>query len=157
LHYEKRTEFYNPNAKEFLSNTYFKAQSIQALMVKKQILEENNLQMVEGAIGEDTLFFHQLISSVKSFKVINEMIHIYYAGVEGSTVNSISVKTFERYQRLEEEKINFLRKNQLLDAYLEKRFNYYFKNWYLKKLEMVNPDSYDQASKILQDIYNLYH
>lgn len=157
LHYEKRTEFYNPNAKEFLSNTYFKAQSIQALMVKKQILEENNLQMVEGAIGEDTLFFHQLISSVKSFKVINEMIHIYYAGVEGSTVNSISVKTFERYQRLEEEKVNFLRKNQLLDAYLEKRFNYYFKNWYLKKLEMVNPDSYDQASKILQDIYNLYH
>lgn len=156
VHYEAKTEFHNYDVSEFLGNTYFKAQSIQALMVKKEIIVKNNLKMVEKAVGEDTLFFHQLIANANNFKVINNVIHIYYAGVQGSAVNSISKKTFDKYLILEKERFNYLKQHNMLDIYIEKRFNYYFKNWYMKKLEMVVPNDYNEAIKVLYEIYELY-
>lgn len=155
-YYEGTNAFINTDIKRFLGNTYFKAQSIQALMAKKNIITENNLKMVEKAVGEDTLFFHQLVATASKFKVIDELIHIYYAGVSGSAVNYITKSTFEKYFILEKERMKFLKKHDLLDQYMLKRFNYYFKNWYLKKLEMVHPDSSKDASVILYNIYKMY-
>lgn len=156
VRYEEKTEFINHDVRSFLSNTFFKAQSIQALMIKKDVLATKNLKMIEKAVGEDTLFFHELIANAKSFKVIDEVIHIYYAGVQGSAVNYITESTFEKYHILEQERISFLKKYDLINAYLEKRFNYYFKNWYLKKLELVHPNSYKNAATILYKIYMQY-
>lgn len=156
FYYEATTEFTNIDQRRFLDNTHFKAQSIQALMVKKEIITENKLEMVLGAVGQDTLFFHELLVNAQKFKVIDEIIHIYYAGVQGSAVNNITVRTFEKYLKMEKARIKFLRDNNLLETYVGKRFNYYFKNWYLRKLALVTHNEYDSASKLLYEIYSLY-
>jgi glycosyltransferase involved in cell wall biosynthesis len=151
-----KTEFEIKDSKEFLKQTFFKAQSIQALMVKKDLLILNNLKMIPGAIGEDTLFYFQLITNAKKFKVIDKIIHIYYAGVKGSTVNSINLNFFKKYQSLEKEKYNYLKVEGLIEDYINVRFNYYFKNWYLEKLKKINPEERDEAIKILRNILNIY-
>jgi glycosyltransferase involved in cell wall biosynthesis len=151
-----RTEFEHKDSKEFLKRTYFKAQSIQALMVKKDLIERNNLKMIPGAIGEDTLFYFQLIANAQKFKIIDKVIHIYYAGVKGSTVNNININFFKKYQSLEEAKYHFLKNEGLIEDYMNIRFNYYFKNWYIEKLKKINPEDNDEAIKILRNILNIY-
>src|SRR5690606_20421206 len=49
------------NTYELLKSTNLKVQSIQALVVKRDIIIKNNLKMVEGAAGQDTLFFQELL------------------------------------------------------------------------------------------------
>ncbi|HLQ72332.1 MAG TPA: glycosyltransferase, partial [Bacillota bacterium] len=152
-----KTEFDEMNANEFLSKTYFKAQSIQALMVKKELITQNNLEMVLGAVGQDTLYFHELLAQAGSVKLMDEVIHIYYANVEGSAVNKITKSTFDKYLIMEKARIRFLQNENLMDTYMDFRFNYYFNNWYFKKLKMVKESDYSYAVNILNDIYNMYH
>jgi glycosyltransferase involved in cell wall biosynthesis len=142
--------------REFLIDVDLRAQSIQALIVKKDIIIKNNLKMIEKAAGQDTLFFQELLLNSKKTKVINLDIHIYYAAVSGSVTNSISKKFFEKYLTLERERLPFLRKNNLLDAYMEKRFVFYFKNWYLKRLPKINREEAKEAIDILYNIFALY-
>ena len=159
-HYTKKrldkTEFEDFNVREVLEYTNFKVQSIQALMVKKNVITGSNLQMVEGAVGQDTLFFHELVAHTRNFKLLDEVIHIYYANVEGSAVNYITKSTFDKYLIMEKARIRFLQNENLLDIYMDFRFNYYFKNWYFKKLKMVQQSDYSYAVDILTDIYNMY-
>lgn len=155
-YYMATTEFDHIDTKAFLDATHFKAQSIQALMVKKDVILNHDLRMVQGAVGQDTLYFHELLIHAHRFKVISDIIHIYYAGVQGSTVNHITEKTFQKYLVMEKARIQFLEENQLLDVYMDKRFNYYFKNWYFKKLDAVEPADATAAEAILVEIYQMY-
>lgn len=141
----------------YLQKTMFKAMSIQALVVKKSVITKNGLKMVEGAIGQDTLFFHELIVNSECTKVINVPIHIYYAGVSDSVTNTISSKFYKSYLLLEKERIRFLKSNNLLESYMDEKFSTYFEKWYLDKLDMINSREERQiAEKILSQIYLLY-
>jgi glycosyltransferase involved in cell wall biosynthesis len=140
----------------FLKNADLRAQSIQALVVKKGIILDNNIKMVEKAGGQDTLFFHELILKSKKIKAINLSIHIYYAAVEGSVTNSITKKFFEKYFILEKERLPFLKKNGLFETFIEKRFVFYFKNWYLKRLPNVKEEDLEKSLEILYNIYLMY-
>src|SRR5690606_19885777 len=142
--------------KKYLIDTQFKAMSIQALMFKRELIGENHLKMVEGAVGEDTLFFHELLLHAEKVKAMNLNIHIYYAAVSGSTVNTISKKFFERYYLLEIERYSVFSKQQILKEYLEKRFEYYFKNWYLEKLKRVHSDDAIESIRVLHSILDIY-
>ena len=130
--------------------------SIQALILKREVISKHSLEMVEGAAGEDTLFFQELLINSKKTKVIDLPIHIYYAAVSGSTVNSISKRFFEKYYLLEKTRVNVLRKEGLLKDFLEKRFDFYFKGWYLEKLKSVKEEEALDSIKILSKIYDLY-
>lgn len=141
---------------EYLVNTEFKAMSIQALIVKREIIQENMLKMVEGAVGQDTIFFQELLLHSDKVKVLNEPIHIYYAAVEGSAVNTITKRFFERYLRLEKYRVQMLEDNDLLEAYVEQRFAYYFQNWYLNKLNLVQEGDELESVKLLGEIVDLY-
>lgn len=144
------------NTKEYLKSTKFKAQSIQALIVKREIIQKNNLDMVKGALGQDTLFFQELLLNSKKVKVINEDIHIYYGAVEGSVVNTISKKLYEKYFILEKERYRRLKKYGLLKEYVNKRFEVYFDKWYLEKLKRIKDTDLVESVDILYDIYKLY-
>lgn len=144
------------NVKEYLVKSQFKAMSIQALIFKRELIADNSLKMVEGAAGEDTLFFHELLLNSKKTKVINLPIHIYYAAVSGSTVNSISKRFFEKYLLLEETRVKVLSDYGLLQDFLDKRFDFYFKGWYLEKLKHVTSEEALDSIKILTDIYDFY-
>lgn len=144
------------NTREFLKKSNLRAQSIQALIVKKEIITRNNLQMVENAVGQDTLFFQQLILNSNKFKAVRTIIHLYYAAVSNSVTNTISKKFFERYLILEKERYNFLVEERLLQHYLEKRFVPYFEGWYLVRIPRVSEESLEGSLKVLEQIYKLY-
>lgn len=148
---------YIDESKKVLMATNLGVQSIQALVVKKSIIDENYLTMIEGAAGQDTLFFQELLLKCKKTKVINHNIHSYYAYVEGSVTNTVSHKFFLKFYKVEIERIKFLEEENLINFYMERRFNNYMKNWYFKKLEQV----IDSKEKILAkdtiiDILDLY-
>lgn len=161
-YYRTAKQFYgsdviSKNVKEYLVNTQFKAMSIQALIAKRELIGNKGLKMVEGAAGQDTIFFQELLLNSKKTKVINLPIHIYYAAVSGSTVNTISKRFFEKYLILESYRYDMLKENGLLDMYIEKRFEYYFKNWYLNKLRKVTMEEARESIKILGEIFEMYN
>ncbi|MEK5135811.1 glycosyltransferase [Bacillus sp. FSL W8-0645] len=141
---------------DFLIKASFKAMSIQALIVKRDLLLKNQLKMVEGAIGEDTLFFHEILMKTKSFKVLNTPVHIYYAMVENSSINRINKKFFEKYLVLEKERIDWLKRENLLAAYKRDKLENYVENWYLKKFSNIEDEDRSEAKEILKSILKLY-
>lgn len=144
------------NTKKFLQQSGLRAQSIQALMIKSKIIKDNNIQMVEGAAGQDTVYFQELMLYSKKVLGVNIPIHMYYAAVSGSVTNTLSKRLFDKYYKLEIERIPFLKKHNLLEDYMEKRFNFYIKGWYLPRLEKVKEEEREEAIKRFLDIYNLY-
>lgn len=145
------------NIHQYLINTSFKAMSIQALVMKRELVINNSLKMVDGAIGQDTLFFHELLLHSDRVKAINLDIHVYYAAVAGSVTNVITKDFFNKYLILERERISFLQRNNLLEGYMQEKFFVYFKNWYLKRLVQIeNYDDLEESIDILYKIFGLY-
>ena len=144
------------DTRQLLIDSNLRAQSIQALIVKKNIIVKNNLKMVENAGGQDTLFFQQLMLSSKKAKVINEVIHIYYAAVSNSVTNTITKKFFKKFYTLEKERLPFLIENNLLNVYMERRFNFYFKNWYLVRIKQIQKEDWKESIDTVYKIYTMY-
>ncbi len=148
------------DTRNVLVETNLTVQSIQALVVKRNILLDNNLKMVEGAAGQDTLFFQELILKCSKVRIINHMIHSYYAYVEGSVTNTVTHKFFEKFYKVELQRIKFLERENLIDVYMRLKFNFYFKNWYLKKYNEMKDESEKEAAKIYLDkiikLYDVY-
>lgn len=144
--------------KKLLLETNLSVQSIQALIVKKEIIDVNNLKMIEGAAGQDTLFFQELLLKCKTVKVLNQNVHSYYAYVEGSVTNTVSHKFFEKFYKVEIERKKFLEQENLINFYMDIRFNSYMKNWYYEKLKQVkSAEDERKAKEIIQAIFNLYN
>lgn len=144
------------NPKQLLLETELRTQSIQALIVKRKIITNYHLKMVENAGGQDTLFFQELLLHSTKAAVLDLDIHIYYAAVSGSVTNTISSKFYEKYFTLEKERLSFLIKNELLELYMEKRFNFYFKNWYLIRIKRIEAQDLKESIDLLFNIYSLY-
>ena len=140
----------------YMKKTKFSPMSIQAMVVKKSIIIDNHLTQPVGAAGQDTLFCWELFFNAKTIKAINVPIHIYYAAVEGSTVNNIGKRFFEKYYLIEEPRRKALEKYGALELYMEYRYNYYFVNWMLKKLSQAKEEEYDECEKIVYRMYLLY-
>src|SRR5699024_10449476 len=104
--------------KKFLIAANLRAHSIQALIVKTNILQDNNLKMIEGAAGQDTMFFRELLLHSNRFKTISDIIHIYYAAVDGSVTTTIKKSFFEKYLVLEKERVLLLKKHNLFEIYV---------------------------------------
>lgn len=144
------------DTKDTLIETKLTVQSIQGLIVRKDVILDNNITMVEGAAGQDTLYFQELLLSCKKVKVINQMIHSYYAFVEGSVTNTVSHRFFEKFYKVEQERIKFLIEEGLIEYYMKIKFNFYFKNWYLKKYIQVPEYDKEKSFEYLKKIVYLY-
>ena len=142
--------------RRFLERNNLRAMSIQALVVRKSVVVDNDLRMVEGAIGQDTVFFLELLMNVDCMKVVDEDIHVYYAAVDGSSVNKVGKRFFEKYLILERYRIEAYERYGVLSLFLGERFEYYFENWYLKKLALVDEDEVDECIGVLVEIFRLY-
>lgn len=143
--------------KKLLFETNLSVQSIQALIVKKEIIDVNNLKMIEGAAGQDTLFFQELLLKCRNVKVLNQNVHSYYAYVEGSVTNTVSHKFFEKFYKVEIERKKFLEREKLINFYMDIRFNSYMKNWYFEKLKQVKSVEDERKAKdIILKIFKLY-
>ncbi|MFD2131550.1 glycosyltransferase [Pseudogracilibacillus auburnensis] len=144
------------NTSEFLKDSNLRVQSIQALIVKKEIILKNNLQMIEKAAGQDSLFFQELLLNCEKIKAIDLDIHIYYAAVSNSVTNTISKKFFDKYLVLEKERYVFLNKNGLFKHYISDRFSDYFIRWYLFRVPKIREGEEKDSLKTLYQIYEIY-
>lgn len=112
--------------------------------------------MVEGAAGQDTMFYQELVLNSKAILGVNKYIHVYYAAVTGSVTNTVSHKFFDKYYKLEMERIPYLEKYGLMNVYLDVRFNPYIRSWYLLRLNRVDEENRHQAVTKFLDIIHLY-
>src|SRR5699024_8536033 len=144
------------DTKEALIKTNLTVQSIQGLIVKKSVILDNNIIMVEGAAGQDTLYFQELLLNCRKVKVVDHMIHSYYAFVEGSVTNTVSHRFFEKFYKVEQERIKFLIKEDLIEYYMKIKFNFYFKNWYYLKYSQVPDFEKNKSFEYLKSIVELY-
>src|SRR5699024_10740614 len=120
------------------------------------IVQKNNLKMVEGAAGQDTMFFQELLLHSQSLRGVEENIHTYYAAVDGSVTNTIRKNFFEKYYKLEIERIPFLKQHGLYDIYIKERLPFYFKNWYISRFDRVQDEDKQASKDLLLDIFNMY-
>lgn len=144
------------NTKETLIKTNLTVQSIQGLIVKKAVITGNNILMVEGAAGQDTLYFQELLLFCDKVKVMDCMVHSYYAYVEGSVTNTVSSRFFSKFYKVELERIKFLIREELIEYYMNIKFNFYFKNWYIKKYSQVTEYEKEESLEYLEKILDLY-
>ncbi|WP_462420183.1 glycosyltransferase [Salinicoccus sp. Marseille-QA3877] len=147
---------YINDPKEYMVRAAMRVQSIQALIIKKNVILDNDLIMVEGAAGQDTMFFQELVLNTNSIQGLNKFIHVYYAAVAGSVTNTVSKTFFDKYYKLEIERIPFLKKYDLLDVYLEERLSFYIRKWYMPRLERVAEVDKPDAERRFLDIIALY-
>lgn len=149
-------KLYVDDPEEFLKRSEMRVQSIQALIIKKNIILDNDIIMVEGAAGQDTMFFQELVLNCNSIQGINKLIHIYYAAVSGSVTNTVSKKFFIKYLILEKERVPFLNKYGLMDTYLEERFNFYIKKWYKPRIDRLMREDRKESIELFLEILDLY-
>lgn len=141
-----------------LVNDDFIARSMQAAMFKRSFLVENNIQLLEGAIGQDTLFYYQVMAASNNVKMINQVIHKYYNCREDSVVNTISIDSLHGQLVLEKAKHKFLIEADLLDDYVKSRLETYYELIVIKRLSQVDisrADELYQLYKAFVDIYGI--
>src|SRR5699024_11959451 len=107
------------------------------MIVRKRVISDNDIKMVEGAIGQDTIYYQELLLHSDKVKAVDEVIHMYYGAVADSVTNTVGLSFFEKYLKLETYRIEFLTNNDLIHEYIEDRLEYYLMNWYLPRLERV--------------------
>lgn len=144
------------NPRKLLISENFRSQSIQACLVKRELITGSGLKNPEGAFGEDTLFFMELMVNAGKVCYLNEAIHIYYAQRMDSSINDIGVDFFRKSLILEEYQIKRLEKYGLLDEYIERKLDYFVINWYIDKLYDVGKEEYGECVGIIADIVKLY-
>src|SRR5699024_10994911 len=149
-------KLYIPDPREYLIRAAMRAHSTQPIIVKKSVITDNDITMVEGAAGQDTMFFQELVLNCDKIQGIDKFIHVYYAAVAGSVTNTISKSFFDKYYKLEIERIPYLEKYDLMDVYLKERYSFNIRKWYMPRLERVAPEQREAAVKRFLDIIKLY-
>lgn len=145
------------NPRQYLLDHHFSVQSIQAMVIRKSFIEAHNLEQVVGAVGQDSLFFTEMMLKANKVLLVNKVIHDYYAAVSGSTVNAITTKYFDKCLLREEARAKVFKEEQVLDAFNSHRFEVFFELWYLRHLKRSNLKDFEYNVAILYKIYELFH
>ncbi|WP_404284671.1 glycosyltransferase [Exiguobacterium aurantiacum] len=143
--------------RQYLLDHNFSVQSIQAMVIRKSFIEAHQLEQVVGAVGQDSLFFTEMMLKAKKVLLVNKVIHDYYAAVSGSTVNAITTKYFEKCLLREEARAKVFKEEHVLDAFNSHRFEVFFELWYLRHLKRSNLQDFKHNVTILYKIYELFH
>ncbi|WP_214710893.1 MULTISPECIES: glycosyltransferase [unclassified Exiguobacterium] len=143
--------------RQYLLDHNFSVQSIQAMVIRKSFIEAHQLEQVVGAVGQDSLFFTEMMLKAKKVLLVNKVVHDYYAAVSGSTVNAITTKYFEKCLLREEARAKVFKEENVLDAFNGHRFEVFFELWYLRHLKRSNLQDFKRNVTILYKIYELFH
>lgn len=114
------------------------------------------IQNVPGAIGQDTLFYYEMMLNASAFYHVRMPIHIYYAERAGSAVNRISRSFFDKSLLLERHQVEVFERHGVLEAYKKIKLDAFMKGWYEEKLKQVASEDLECGKKIVADIRSLY-
>src|SRR5699024_7470581 len=94
--------------RQALIDMKFMPMSIQALVARTQWLRETGITQPEGAVGQDSYFFQQMLYYADRFAIRKVTAHTYYSQVENSVVNTVNASLFEKYLPLERARSEWL-------------------------------------------------
>ncbi|MDS2172426.1 glycosyltransferase [Nesterenkonia sp. CL21] len=142
--------------RESLPAVGFRPASIEALVARTDWLKGLGLVQPEGAVGQDTYFFQQMLFHTEAYAPVYRPVYTYYGAVDTSIVNVVSPGYFRKYLILEQARAAWLRETGLLEAYMEQRFEKFFVTWYLDKYKRVLPHQRAEAAAVLREIAAAY-
>lgn len=140
----------------FFGRNKFPVISTQAAVICRKLFKNKGFRFVERAAGQDTLFGWELLCYAKSGIFTADSFLIYYAERSGSITNVIDKTYFESKLIMEKAQIKALKRHGILDPFKEAQLDFFIRNWYLKKLELVVKKDRAASEKILAKIISLY-
>ena len=144
------------NPREALVQENFRPQSMQGCVFRSIFLKQSVPPLVEGGIGQDTLFSYQAMVYAERMRYVDVPIHVYYADRNGSAVNSLGVGFYRRSLIVEREQAAFMRREGLLGEYCNRRCKDFVQSWYIGKLSNVPLDEVGECSRLIEEIMDLY-
>ncbi len=148
---------YIADTKYFITHKNYPIISTQAFICKKSLLLENNITFVEQAVGQDTLFGHEIMANAKGGLFSSSAYINYYAERKNSVTNIIDRHFFEKSLILEEYQVEKLKKLGIFEHYRDNKFPKFYKDWYLNKLLYVNEGDKKYCRAILDKIQSFYN
>lgn len=146
---------YIRNPRQCLIKENLRPQSVQGCVIRRSFIQEKGISNVEGAYGEDSLFFQEMMINAASAYYLNLPIHVYYAERSGSSVNTVGLSFFEKSLILEKQQVKRFREYGVLEEYITRRLDYFILNWYMDKLKHAG-DHKEACLKIIGRIVSLY-
>lgn len=141
---------------EVLSQAKFRSTNLSSWVARTAWLKSTGLQQVEGAAGQDSLFFLQVFAAADRFAAVKEQTYRYTMDVPGSMVNTITAGYFRKALIRESAQTQWLQEAGLFDAYLEQRFEHFLVTWYLSKFDSVPWPQREEAAALITEIAALY-
>ncbi|EOS52872.1 hypothetical protein C811_00155 [Adlercreutzia caecimuris B7] len=139
-----------------LVESSFKAQSMQACVFDSAFLRRSGISLVEGGVGQDTLFSYEVMAAARCMVHLDLPIHVYYAERSGSAVNAVGVRFFEKSLLVERAQAAFLEREGLMGEYMARRYGQFMRDWYMAKLAQVAPADAPRAAEVVGEIAALY-
>lgn len=140
-----------------IASVNFQPMSIQALVARTEWLRSTGILQPEGALGQDSLMFQEMLEASQLIGVTATVIHVYYGAVSNSVVNTLQPKFYRKYLPLERARIDWLKRTDLMDAYRERRLRPYFTGWYLHKYNKnVTAEHKPECKQLIDDLAELY-
>ena len=139
-----------------LVNTAFRPQSVQAGIIKRGLVERAHISFVEGGIGEDTLFFYELMTAAGSVWAISDETFLGRADRRGSVTNDVGLGFFRRSYLCEKAQAEFLKREGLMASYRKLRYDQFMEDWYIEHLSRASLVDLPECAKIVADIEGLY-
>lgn len=142
---------------DVLQRISFQPMSIQALVADTDWLKSLGLEQPFGALGQDSLFFQQMLQGASRIALVDKPVHTYYGEVAGSMVNTVSPSFFRKYVPLEEARSEWLKHDGLFDDYVSKRMRRYVSVWFLPKFNnSVRAEDKDECFELLSSLCGMY-
>jgi glycosyltransferase involved in cell wall biosynthesis len=140
--------------KKTLATEKFRPHSIQACVISASFLKAHNITSPEGGIGQDSLFFMEMMIHAQKASYMNRLIHYYYADRSNSVTNQIDVSFFEKMLITEKRQVEVLKQHNLLKPYITHRLPSFMKDWYEVKLDQAFDKP--KAQTLIDEILRLY-
>lgn len=140
---------------EVLAQARFRPSNLSSYVLRADWFESTGFTQVEGAIGQDSLFFRQLFAAAETFAAVPEQTYIYFAENTGSAVNAVTAEYFAKCLIRERAQAEWLTEVGLMEQYVEHGLERTF-SWYLPRLRRIPRDQRPESRQILHQIAELY-
>lgn len=140
---------------QFFGRGKFPVISTQASVIRRSLLEDNNIHFIEGAAGQDTLYGWEVLHYAENPTFVSNAYIVYYAERDGSVTNNFGLGYFEKCLVLEKAQVESLRKMGQLEKFRDGHFDNFMRNWYIKRFEQVESEK-DEIKQVLSQIIELY-
>lgn len=130
--------------------------STQASVIRTELLKNEGIRFVEGAVGQDSLFGWQVFAASRNPRFVDSVYITYYAERVDSVTNVLNANYFRRALIREQEQVKWLQEVSGFESFKNKHFPKFFENWYLDKFQRVAPQDRWSARVTLEKIARLY-